>query len=315
MGSYAAGIDLGGTTVKIGLFRADGKLLCKWEIPTDKSDGGVRVLSDIAAAVHGKLEEMDISADEVVGAGIGVPGAVQDFSLVHGCVNIGWGEMNVSEILSGLLSGIPVRTVNDANAAALGEMWLGAGRGFETLVMATLGTGVGGGIVIDGKVLEGAFGAAGEIGHICVNPLEKEACGCGGHGHLEQYASATGIVRLANEILAEEKAPSLMREATEPLSAKEVFHCAKRGDDLALKVVDRASNYLGRALAAISCVVDPQIILLGGGVSKAGSMLTDAVTVYYRKYAFYASRSAPIRLAALGNDAGICGAARLVLPD
>lgn len=315
MKSYAIGVDVGGTTVKIGLFQVDGQLIQKWEISTDKREGGSRVLSDIAASLKEKMREHQISPDDVEGVGIGVPGAVQDFSLVHGAVNIGWGEVRISDILSGLLYEIPVRAANDANCAALGEMWMGGARGYQTLVMATLGTGVGGGIVIDGKVLEGAFGAAGEIGHICVEPLEEKACGCGGHGHLEQYASATGIVRLAAEILEQKTAPSLMRDIQEPLNAKEVFHCAKRGDDLALQVVDRASRYLGRALAAISCVVDPQIILIGGGVSKAGSMLTDAVTAYYRQYAFFASRSAPIRLAVLGNDAGICGAARLVLPD
>ena len=311
MEQFVFGIDLGGTTVKLGLFTVDGQMKDKWEIPTRTENGGAYILGDIAASVKAKLEETGITAAQVKGAGLGVPGAVLEDRYVKPCVNLnGWGG-DVAGALSDLC-GWPVKAVNDANAAALGEMWLGGGSGYSNVVFVTLGTGVGGGIIVDGKLLSGVHGAAGELGHIKMNPHETEECGCGKRGCLEQYASATGIVRKANELLARTDEPSALRDL-ERVTAKDVFDHAKNGDKLALNVVSFFGNTLGRALACISCVCDPQIFVIGGGVSAAGQIILDVVQEAFRANAFPASEETSFALASLGNDAGICGAARLIL--
>ena len=310
MKEYVFGIDLGGTTVKLGLFTVSGELLDKWEIVTRTDNGGEAILPDIAAALEGKMEEKGISAAQVAGAGLGVPGAVLEDRYVKPCVNLnGWGGD-----VAGQLSercGFPVKALNDANAAALGEMWLGGGKGHDNVVFVTLGTGVGGGIIVDGKLLSGVHGAGGEIGHIKVNPHETENCGCGKKGCLEQYASATGIVRKAKALLAECDKPSALRQF-ENVSAKNVFDCAKAGDELALEVVAFFGRTLGRALACISCVCDPEIFVIGGGVSAAGEIILDTLRDVFVQNAFPASEGTDFALASLGNDAGICGAARMV---
>lgn len=311
MNEYVFGVDLGGTTVKLGLFTVAGELLDKWEIPTRIINGGEYILSDIAASLDAKLAEKNISRQQVKGAGLGVPGAVLEDRYVKPCVNLnGWGG-DVAGKLSELC-GYPVKAVNDANAAALGEMWLGGGKGCDNVVFVTLGTGVGGGIIVDGKLLSGVHGAGGEIGHIKLNPAETESCGCGKKGCLEQYASATGIVREAKRLLNESDEPSTLRRF-ENVSAKNVFDCAKEGDKLALNVVDFFADCLGRGLACISCVCDPQVFVIGGGVSAAGQIIIDAAAEAFCKYAFPAAEETSFVLASLGNDAGICGAARLVL--
>ena len=311
MEQFVFGIDLGGTTVKLGLFTVDGELKDKWEIPTRTENGGTYILGDIAASVKAKLEEIGIAASQVKGAGLGVPGAVLEDRYVKPCVNLnGWGGDVAGELSA--LCGWPVKAVNDANAAALGEMWLGGGSGYSNVVFVTLGTGVGGGIIVDGKLLSGVHGAAGELGHIKMNPHETEVCGCGKRGCLEQYASATGIVRKANELLTQTDEPSALR-ALERVTAKDVFDYAKAGDKLALNVVSFFGNTLGRALACISCVCDPQIFVIGGGVSAAGQIILDVVQEAFRANAFPASEETSFALASLGNDAGICGAARLSL--
>ena len=298
MKQYIFGIDLGGTTVKLGLFTLEGKLLDKWEIPTRTADAGAEILPDIAAALKAKQEERGISVSQVAG-------------FVKPCVNLqGWGG-DAAGALSALC-GCPVKVVNDANAAALGEMWLGGGKGYSNVVFVTLGTGVGGGIIVDSKLLTGVHGSGGEIGHIKVNPAETVACGCGKKGCLEQYTSATGVVREARRRLAASDAPSLMRQS-DPLTSKDVFDCAKAGDALALEVVDFFADYLGRGLACVSCVCDPQVFVLGGGVSAAGQIIIDRAAEAFRCYAFPAAEETRLVLARLGNDAGICGAARLVL--
>ena len=312
MKPYAFGIDLGGTTVKCGFFKNDGSLIEKWEIPTIKDNGGVQILPDIAAAIKGKLSERNVSPEDVEGVGIGVPGPVLANGVVNGCVNLGWGVFNVAEELSGLLGGIPVVAANDANVAALGEQWKGGGEGRQNVVMVTLGTGVGGGIIVGGRILAGGHGAAGEIGHIQMKKDETAVCGCGKKGCLEQYASATGIVRMAHLALKEErKQPSLLdgKEVT----SKEIFDAAKAGDDAALSLVDTLGEMLGTALAHITAVVDPDVIVIGGGVSKAGQILIDAITKHYRTAAFHACRDTEFKLAVLGNDAGMYGAVRMVL--
>ena len=310
MDKYVFGIDLGGTTVKLGLFSISGELLDKWEIVTRTDNGGEHIIPDIAAAREGKMKEKGIAAEEVAGAGLGVPGAVLEDRYVKPCVNLnGWGGD-----VAGMLSercGFPVKALNDANAAALGEMWLGGGKGHDNVVFVTLGTGVGGGIIVGGKLLSGVHGAGGEIGHIKVNPHETVVCGCGKKGCLEQYASATGIVRKAKALLNESDKPSALREF-ENVSAKNVFDCAKAGDALALEVVAFFGRTLGRALACISCVCDPEIFVIGGGVSAAGEIILDTLRDVFVANAFPASEGTDFALASLGNDAGICGAAKMV---
>ncbi len=314
MSKYCFGVDLGGTTVKIGLFDTEGTVLDKWEIPTRKEDSGSKILPDIADAVLGKIAEKKIAKDDITGVGIGVPGPVDDKGVVHMAVNLGWGVININEVLGSLLQ-VPVKAGNDANVAALGEMWCGGGKGCSDMVLATLGTGVGGGIIVNGKMVTGATGAGGEIGHIHIEDDEPDACGCGGHGCLEQYASATGIARLANRKLAATTQDSVLRAAKErgAVSAKTVFDAVKNGDALACEIAEEFGEYLGKGLAAIACVVNPEVIVLGGGVSKAGAILCEYVAKYYQKYVFHGCSSAQFKLATLGNDAGIYGAAKLVL--
>ncbi len=314
MGKYCFGVDLGGTTVKIGLFDPAGNVLEKWEIPTRKEDYGSHILPDIAKAILDKTAEKAIVKEDIIGVGIGVPGPVDDEGIVHKAVNLGWDVMNINETLGGLLQ-MPVKAGNDANVAALGEMWCGGGKGCTNMVLATLGTGVGGGIIINGKMVTGATGAGGEIGHIHIEDNEPDACGCGNHGCLEQYASATGVVRLAERKLISSTQDSVLRSAKAEgkLSAKVVFDAVKAGDALACEVAEQFGDYLGKGFAAIAGVVNPELFVLGGGVSKAGDVLCEYVSKYYTKYVFHGSKDAQFRLATLGNDAGIYGAAKLVL--
>lgn len=313
MKEYGFGADLGGTTCKMGLFKTDGTLVEKWEIPTDTSNQGENILKDIAAAVHSKMVERSLTKEMVEGVGIGVPGPVSKDGVVNRAVNLGWGVTPVAQQLEEL-SGLKVRVANDANVAALGENWMGSGKGFDSIVMVTLGTGIGGGIVIDGQILTGATGAAGEIGHMTVNEQELEACGCGRFGCLEQYASATGIARVARKALAGSGEPSRLKEVEpEKLTAKDVFDAAKEGDRVANEVVEDVCRMLASALAKICVVVNPEAILIGGGVSKAGQILLDAIEEPFRGMAFHACQDTKILLASLGNDAGIYGGVRLIL--
>lgn len=308
---YCFGIDVGGTTVKLGLFDTEGNIIDKWEIKTRTENGGANVLPDIAEAVKGKMEEKGIKTADVAGAGIGVPGPVTNDGYVNKAVNLGWNErFNVEEKLSSLL-GLPVKAGNDANVAALGEMWKGGGAGAENVVFVTLGTGVGGGIIIGGKIVTGSHGAGGEIGHIHVEDNETDSCGCGNYGCLEQYASATGVVRIANKLLKETQEDTVLRSGE--VSAKTIFDAVKAGDAFAIKVAEQFGKYLGTALANISAIVDPEVFVIGGGVSKAGEVLLDYIKKYYIPTVFHGCRETRFELAKLGNDAGIYGTARLIL--
>ena len=314
MKEYAFGIDLGGTTAKVGLFTTAGALLEKWEIPTDTSEKGVRILPNLAAAVLGKMEEKGLTPDQIEGVGIGVPGPVQDSSVVPiVCANLGgWGQQDVAANLSLLLNGMKVLVGNDANVAALGEIWMGAAKGCRSAVMVTLGTGVGGGVIVNGKVIDGAHGAGGEIGHITVNKNETAVCGCGKHGCLEQYSSATGVVRCMKKLLEENPDVPCTLRGTD-FAAKDVFDAARAGDALAAKEVDQMTDDLGLALAIIAATADPEVVLVGGGVARAGDVLFQPLTEHYKTYAFKSCRETPIKQASLGNDAGIYGAVRLIV--
>ena len=308
---YCFGVDVGGTTVKLGFFDEEGNLLEKWEIPTRTEDHGKNILPDVAASILDKIKEREVSREEIAGVGIGAPGPIDAKGTVYVAVNLGWGTFSLKNELQSLLN-LPVEAGNDANVAALGEMWKGGGQGYSNVVAVTLGTGVGGGIIVDGKILSGATGAGGEIGHIHVMDDETEACNCGNCGCLEQYTSATGIVRLAKRRLAEDDKPSVLRESGN-ISAKTVFDAVKDGDELAIEVAERFGKILGKTLAGIAAVVNPEIFVIGGGVSKAGPVLLDYIQKNYTLYAFSGSRGALFALATLGNDAGIYGAAKLVL--
>lgn len=310
MYKYCFGVDLGGTTVKIGLFETDGDVIDKWEIPTRKEDNGSKILPDIADSILAKMQERSIVKDEVAGIGIGVPGPVDQYGVIYKAANLGWGVFNVATELSGLTM-MPVKAGNDANVAALGEMWKGGGQGHKNLVAVTLGTGVGGGIIINGEILTGATGAGGEIGHIHLEDEEEEVCGCGNRGCLEQYSSATGVVRLAKRRLAKDDKPSTLRGGE--ITAKDVWDAVKQGDALAMDVAEKFGEYLGKGLAQVACVVNPEVFVIGGGVSKAGEILLQYISKYYDRYVFHGSRGVEFALATLGNDAGIFGAARLVL--
>lgn len=309
MKNIRVGVDLGGTTVKLGLFREE-TLMDKWEIPTRKENHGAGILVDIKNSMEEKLAEHNISKDEILGVGIGVPGPVDAEGVVHECVNLGWGTFNVEKELEDLLK-LPVKAGNDANVAALGEQWQGGGKGCQSMVMITLGTGVGGGIILDGKILAGTNGAAGEIGHMPVVYDEPDYCNCGKKGCLEQVASATGIVKTAKRLLAASSEASALR-GREEFTAKDVFDEAKNGDALAIQAVEKLGEYLGIATAHVACVTDPEVFVIGGGVSKAGEVLISTIEKYYKEKAFKGSRGAKFKLAMLGNDAGIYGAAKLI---
>ncbi|MBR6486572.1 MAG: ROK family glucokinase [Lachnospiraceae bacterium] len=310
MDRYCFGADIGGTTVKLGLFTPGGDIVNKWEIPTRKEDGGSHILPDIAESIRKEMDERGLTKDNIIGIGVGAPGPVDKDGVVHKAVNLGWGVLNIKQELN-KLTDLPVRAGNDANVAALGEMWKGGGEGFKDLVVVTLGTGVGGGVIIDGKVVAGCNGGGGEIGHIHIEDEEEETCGCGNKGCLEQYTSATGVVRLANRKLKKETKDSVLRKGE--VTAKTVFDAVKAGDPLAIEIAEEFGRYLGKGLAIIAGVTNPEVFVIGGGVSKAGSVIIDYVQKYYKQYVFHASSDARFKLATLGNDAGIYGAAKLVL--
>lgn len=311
MANYLFGVDVGGTTVKMGLFDQAGNVLEKWEIPTRTENGGEKILPDIADSIKKKMAEKGIAKEDVIGAGAGVPGPVDGNGVVHRAVNLGWGEVDLKKELSALLDGMRVEAGNDANVAALGEMWKGGGQGHQNLVAVTLGTGVGGGIIINGEILTGATGAGGEIGHIHVEDNETEACGCGNFGCLEEYASATGITRLANRALAASEKDSGLRNGE--VSAKTVFDAVKANDALAIEVAEKFGEYLGKGLGVIAGVINPEIFVIGGGVSKAGEVLFDYIKPSFERTVFHGCKDTIFALATLGNDAGIYGAARLLL--
>ncbi len=312
MAKYAFAVDIGGTTVKMGLFQGSD-VLDKWEIPTRIENKGEAILPDVAESILAKMKERGIAKEDIIGVGVGAPGAVNSEGvMVNGAVNIGWGVTNIPQILGGYLN-MPIKAANDANVAAFGELWQGGGKGYSSMVAVTLGTGVGGGIIVEGKILTGATGAGGEIGHIHIEDNETEECGCKNKGCLEQYASATGIVRLANRRLAKDAAPSVLRQGE--VSAKTVFDAVKAGDKVAVEIAQQFGEYLGKGLAAVAAVVNPEIFVIGGGVSKAGEILLKFVEPNFKKYAFIACREAKFALATLGNDAGIYGAAGLILKE
>lgn len=309
---WVFGIDIGGTTVKCGLFSEQGELVEKQEIPTRTEENGRYILQDIATYIRNTAQEKGFVLQDIKGVGIGVPGSVLRERIVNKCINLGWGVLDVCEAFAEVLPGVPIKVGNDANMAALGEYWKGAAAQFSSVMMVTVGTGVGGGLVLDGKVIGGVHGAAAEIGHLPLVAEDFGTCNCGKKGCLEQVASATGIVRVAKKYLVQEHAASVLDTKTD-FSAKDVFDAAKMGDTLAVSVVEYVCMYLGKGLAGIAAVVDPECFLIGGGVSQAGEYFLEMIRKYYRIHAFHPSKETTILAATLGNDAGMYGAAKLVL--
>ncbi|MCI7113823.1 MAG: ROK family glucokinase [Lachnospiraceae bacterium] len=313
MKKYAYGVDIGGTTVKIGFFETTGKLVDTWEIPTRTENDGELILPDIAESIKENNEKNSITTDDIEGIGMGVPGPVKDDGTVLKCVNLGWGVFNVEKALSVICGGVKVKAGNDANVAALGEMWQGGGKGYEDVVMITLGTGVGGGIIRGGKIVAGTNGAAGEIGHMPMIDDESECCGCGKKGCLEQYASANGLVNVAEKYIAAHRTVETELDLNAGFTAKDVCDAAKAGDKAGLAAVEESMRLLGKAMASVSCVIDPQVFVVGGGLSKAGNIIIDTASKYYKEYAFHASRETEIKLATLGNAAGMYGGVKMVI--
>lgn len=313
MKKYAYGVDIGGTTVKIGFFETTGKLVDTWEIPTRTENDGELILPDIAESIKENNGKNSITTDDIEGIGMGVPGPVKDDGTVLKCVNLGWGVFNVEKALSVICGGVKVKAGNDANVAALGEMWQGGGKGYEDVVMITLGTGVGGGIIRGGKIVAGTNGAAGEIGHMPMVDDESECCGCGKKGCLEQYASANGLVNVAEKYIAAHRTVETELDLNAGFTAKDVCDAAKAGDKAGLAAVEESMRLLGKAMASVSCVIDPQVFVVGGGLSKAGNIIIDTASKYYKEYAFHASRETEIKLATLGNAAGMYGGVKMVI--
>ena len=310
---YCFGVDIGGTTVKLGLFKFDGEVIEKWEIKTRTENEGSNILPDVAATIQEHMAQHNLTKEDILGVGVGIPAPVMESGIVKATANLGWGYKEVRHELEDLLE-IEVQVGNDANVAALGEMWKGGGLGHRNMIMITLGTGVGGGVITNGRIMVGGHGAGGEIGHVCVNYEETEVCGCGSRGCLEQYASATGIARMARKRLMKNEDATVLRETKlEDISAKTVFDAVKEGDAVACEIDNDFGRYLGYALANLAVITDPDIIVIGGGVSRAGEVLLDYVTKYFNERVFFANKDCAFALATLGNDAGIYGAAKLVL--
>ena len=308
---YGFGVDLGGTTAKIAYFDQTGRLLNKWEIPTDVSDLGKNILPDIAKSILDFLAQNQIPREDILGIGIGVPGPVDHHNVVNRCENLGWGVFDVAQAITDL-TGLPGRAGNDATLAALGECWKGSGADYDNLILVTLGTGVGGGIVVDGKPLHGTTGAAGEIGHMVLRREETTPCGCGKFGCAEQYCSATGIARTAREYLANYRGSTTLSKSP---TAKELFAAAGQQDAAALEILETVYDDLAMLIANLCNTLDPQIVLLGGGVSKAGNVLLEGIGKYLPNYIFHACAHTKLGLASLGNDAGAYGAFKLLLDN
>ncbi len=310
MQEYVVGIDIGGTTIKLAIFPKGEKDICTWEIKTKGFENVNGIWQDITDAIRAKFDELGIPQASLVAAGLDLPGPIREDGYIPWCVNLGMGECYPADELSKCL-GVPVKAGNDANVAALGEVYYGAAKEFESAALFTLGTGVGGGIIVKGRIVAGNRGIGGEVGHFVVNPDEELACNCGNHGCLEQYASATGMVRTAKRIMAKSDKASVLRDLE--VSAKDICDAAKAGDEIALETLEVFGKYMGMAISYVCQTVDPDAIIIGGGVSKAGQILIDVIEKHMGNYTHIAKEKAKVVLAGLGNDAGTYGAAALAM--
>lgn len=307
MQKYIVGIDIGGTTIKLAIFPIGERAIHTWEIKTRPMNEIDKIWEDLGEAIFAKFDELGFERSQLAAAGMGLPGPIREDGYLPWCVNLGMGECYPAKCLSDVL-GVPVTAGNDANVAALGEVYYGAAKGYQDAALFTLGTGLGGGIIMKGKIVAGNRGVAGEVGHFVVNPDETEACNCGNRGCLEQYCSATGMVRVAKRLMAASDKASALR-GIEDLTAKDVCDKAKEGDEIALEVIDTFGKYMGIACSHIIETMDPDVFIIGGGVSRAGKILTDAIEKWLDVYSHIAQVKPKVLLATLGNDAGSYGAA------
>ncbi|WP_085991904.1 ROK family glucokinase [Oceanobacillus senegalensis] len=314
MNKVIIGADIGGTTIKLGFINMEGDILHKWQIPTKTANNGASIITDIWESVLTNLSEQNLRKEAVLGIGIGAPGFINsETGLVYEAINIGWKNVDLAKELQNM-SGLPVFVQNDANIAALGENWIGAGNHSFNMIAVTLGTGVGGGVIVNGSILNGENGMAGEIGHIKVDP-NGIPCNCGGIGCLETICSATGIARQGMDAVTLNTRSNLASyyNKTGNISAKDILELAKSGDETCLHIVQHTTNILGMALANMASLNNPSKIIIGGGVSKAGTFLLDYITDSFKRHAIpKISETCEIKLAQLGNDAGMIGGAYLV---
>lgn len=311
------GIDLGGTTIKFAILTLDGEIQQKWSIETNILDDGTHIVPDIIETINHRLGLYNMNKEDFVGIGMGTPGSVNiENGTVIGAYNLNWTTLQPVKEQIEKEVGIPFTLDNDANVAALGERWKGAGENNPDVIFITLGTGVGGGIIAEGKLLHGVAGCAGEVGHVTVDPNGFE-CTCGKRGCLETVSSATGVVRVARHLSEEYAGNSTLKQAIDDgqdVSSKDVFEHAGQGDPFALMVVDRVCFYLGLATGNLGNTLNPSSIVIGGGVSAAGEFLRSRVQKYFEEFTFPQVReSTQIKLAELGNEAGVIGAASLAL--
>lgn len=316
MSKKLLGIDLGGTTIKFGILTLEGEVQEKWAIETNTLENGRHIVSDIVESLKHRLSLYGLTKDDFLGIGMGSPGAVDRTSkTVTGAFNLNWADtQEVGSVIEKEV-GIPFFIDNDANVAALGERWVGAGANNPDVVFVTLGTGVGGGVIADGNLIHGVAGAGGEIGHMIVDPENGFTCTCGNKGCLETVASATGVVRVARQLAEQYEGSSAIKAAIDngdTVTSKDIFIAAEDGDKFANSVVERVSRYLGLAAANISNILNPDSVVIGGGVSAAGEFLRSRVEKYFVTFVFpQVKKSTKIKIAELGNDAGIIGAASL----
>ena len=301
---YIFGIDLGGTAIKFGFFDEKCRLLKKWSIATDKTNNGENILHDISKETEKCISEYKIKTENIVGTGISVPGPVDDTGLVRGCVNIGWGYKKAGEELE-KLTGIKTFVLNDANAAGMGEVINGCGGKYKRAVMITIGTGIGGAVIENGNVVSGNRGNAGEIGHFKMSTPDGSKL-----LDMEYFASAVGIVRFVNE--KRKDYPTSPINKIKNIEVRDIANFAKEGDELSLLAFDMAGKYIGLGLSYIAGTVDPEIFIIGGGVSLAGEIIIEPIKKYFSQYAFNTEKEIPFAAASLGNDAGIYGAAEFV---
>jgi glucokinase len=315
MNKYILALDIGGTSVKLGLLSESGRVIYKWSIPTNKKESGKYILSECWESVLDRCNKYNIKHSELLGIGVGIPGYVKPKSgFIHEAINIGWKKKQIaSELVE--LTALPVAIENDANLVALGEHWKGAGKGIDHILAVTLGTGVGGGVISNGELVNGINGMAGEIGHIIVD-TSGSLCNCGNIGCLETVASATGIVRQAMEIIKGNPNSMLARfyQENENLTSRDVFTLASCGDFYAQKIIDRVAYALGNTFAMVGLTINPEKIVIGGGVAEAGESFRTQIDSYFRKFANpLVKEKCEITFATLGNDAGLVGAAILLM--
>lgn len=308
---YAFGVDIGGERIRLSYLDETGRLLEKWTVETPRGQGTNQMLSVIAEQIEAYMSENGIFEDNVAGIGVGIPGPVNSSGTVNKCVNLGWGMFNIDRALSGL-TGLNVVATNIANAAALGECWMGSGRHCANLFYVSVNTGVGGAIIANGHLISGAHGGGGEIGHMIVNRQETESCTCGNKGCLEQYCSPSGIVRVAKRHLAAGASLSPLR-LKRNLTHEDVFAAAAKGDKAAKEILEKVYTYAGEMIANVCAVTNPDTVILGGQLTRFGRPVLEGIARQFQKYVFHANREVRFELATLGEDGALYGAARLAL--